>query len=852
MIKTRKSRSFMTELLVWVMLLIVLPLAAISVFFYRHELAEWEKIEREKSVLANHTAQKSVVKLGDSILGVTITNGYWEDNRQAILSGDKEWLDKNISDMPDVVPNVDFVAETDLNGKVLAQAGDVREFQDVIQFPVIMQRFEKEKKFAGLVNTSKGIAVIAVSQVTGDKGEGDPAGLLITGRLLTNDNFLGLKDTLQTDIAVLLTNGQFLASSDGIEQERLESYLAAVSGESPEQFRLEQRGPAYVSNTIAPLLDMSGEPIGVIYTELPSRSWSEAAAGLRELGFYSLGIMLLLVLLVITLLRQRIFLPLRHFTAMMEEVAAGKEITPVPKHVQQAEAQIVTAIHRIKEWNQTLERTVQRRTAEIRNLLDNAKQGFMSVGSDLKALGEYSVECTRIFNKSIAGIELPELFYPGDPKERKLMECIMKDYFQERDRLKKELIFSLLPEEIVVAGLYVKVEYKPVRLSIVQADGQNADEDILMVMLTDITETRKLENQMERERARLKLVVHTVTHEEDFAHITQSFEAFLRHELPELAATRGSARDKMFRLYKNIHTFKGNFGYLQFTHTVALLHELESRLMFELQNGKEPTETDVSELIRCLRETEWMAQDMQVLQEALGETFSHLGQIFDVKLTKVQWDDLVCRLESSFTSEANQEWMSQIKQWRYKPIKTLIRHYPAYLHELADRNGLLLHPPELRGSDLPVDPDRLHGITDSLVHIVRNIVSHGIETPEERFAAGKDEYASVCISAERSESGVVISVSDDGRGIDLDAVFKRALEVGLLKAPELAPLLSEEDIAQLVFAEQLSTSGEVTEWSGRGIGLSAVKAEAEKCGGTVKVQTTAGAGTTFTITVPHA
>ncbi|MEK3721022.1 ATP-binding protein [Paenibacillus sp. FSL H8-0034] len=845
-----KQRSFMRELLIWVVLLIVAPLVTVSILFYQHEMSGMNKIEQEKSILTNQTAQKLVERLGDTILGITVTNGYWEDNRQAVLNNDLRWIQDNVGVVPDVVPNIDFVAETDLQGNVLVQSGDVAELKTKVLYPFILNKFQKEPKFSGIVNTSKGLAIVAVAPITSNKGEAAPVGLVIFGRLLSDEIIVGLKDTLQADIALLLNSGQFLTSTKGISTERLHTYVDTMKTDGVEHFNLERRGELLVAQSAAPLLDMEGKTIGALYAEQPTRSTTEAADRLRILGLCSLGGMLLLLGLVILMVRQRIILPLRHFTLTLEEVAAGRTVKEMPKHVLHAEAQIVGAIDKIMQWNQVLEQTVAERTASIRSLLDNARQGFMSIGPDLRVMGEHSVECTRIFQQDIAGQRLGSLFYAGDEQEAALLESILDEFYNEPDEWKRELIFSLLPEEVIIHGMVVQVEFKYLPAA-ESADIQSTIGGAIMVMLTDITETRRLEEQMNRERKRLQMVVHVITHSEDYAQITRSFETFCNTELVELSSGNESVEDKLLEIYKSIHTFKGSFALLQFMHIVPQLHELESELMELLERDVKPTWEELEQWLRSLRLNEWLDKDSQLLKEALGDATSEMGMEYEVKLTREQWQHLERELRMRLTLAEDKLWLAELRKWRFKPLKALIQHYPAYLSELAERNGLLLHPIELNGADIPVDPDRLNGLTQSLVHIVRNIVIHGIESPEERVEQGKDEYATVSFSIEQVQNELTLTISDNGRGIDLEAVRLRAESRGLLPPYNEAMPLSNEHIANLIFKDQLSTTKHTTEWSGRGIGLSAVKAEAEKLGGTVRVSTSKGSGTAFIVKLPY-
>ncbi|NHN30029.1 ATP-binding protein [Paenibacillus agricola] len=845
-----KQRSFMAELLIWVGLLIVVPLVAVAFLFYQHEMSGMTRIEQEKSTQTSRAAHKMVERLGDTILGVTVTNGYWEENRQAVLNHDLTWIEDSVGVVPNVVPNIDFVAETDLQGNVLVQTGDVAEFTGQIGFPFLLERFQKDQQFSGVVNTSKGIAVIAVAPVTNNKGEAAPVGLVIFGRLLTNEIIMGLKDTLQADIALLLHSGQFLSSTEGLSAEQLKTYMNGTETGNGEQFKLERRQQVFVSQSAAPLLDMSGKQIGTLYAEIPTRSTTEAADRLGTLGLYALSGMLLLLLLVILLVRQRIILPLRHFSLTLEEVAAGRPVNELPKHVQHAEAQIVGAIEKIMQWNKVLEETVAGRTASIRTLLDNARQGFMSLGADLLVMDEYSVECTRIFKQDIAGKRLAEVFYAEDKQEAQLLETILGEFYNEPDEWKRELIFSLLPEEIKLQDKVIQIEFKYLAAS---EDTLTPKEQagIIMVMLTDITETRRLEELMSRERKRLQMVVHVITHSEDYAQIIRSFESFCDIELIEISGSIDSVEEKLLSIYKSIHTFKGSFALLQFIHIVPRLHQLESDLTELLAHEEKLSAAGLELWLQNLQLHDWLEEDSLLLKEVLGDAMSEMGMEYEVKLTKAEWQHLEKELRARLTDTEDRLWLAGLKQWRFKPLKALIQHYPAYLSEMAERDGLLLHPIVLRGGDVLVDPEKLGGLTQSLIHIVRNIVVHGIESPEERLEMGKDEYATVNFFVEHEDNELVLTISDNGRGIDLDAVRSRAESSGLLPPyNELKPL-SNEQIAELIFKDQLSTTKQATEWSGRGIGLSAVKAEAEKLGGTIRVATIKGGGTKFIVKFPY-
>ncbi|MEI7026566.1 ATP-binding protein [Paenibacillus sp. y28] len=843
MLGVRKHRSFTSELLLWILLLVVLPLAALLAYINISSFSSVQEIEKEKALLSSHAVHKSIENLGDTIQGVTVTNGYWEQNRQALISRDMDWLGSNIGDMPSIVPNIDFAAETDLAGNVIVQAGDVAELTGQIGYPLLLERAKDERVFTGLLNTSRGLAVIAVSQVTDEMGQQPSAGLLITGRLLTAEIVQKIRDTLQTDIALQLYSGQLLASGDSLQDDWIGQDLKPPEADGPGKFVLERKNEVYFSQVDAPLRDMNGQVIGLMHTRIASLSATQAASNLSQLTIVVSVIMAFLLLLVIYLLRLRIIMPLRHFTASLQRVAAGETVETVPKHVLQAEAEIVHAIQQIMHWNQALEQTVERRTAEIRNLLDHARQGFMSIGPDLTVRGEYSVECVRLLGCEPGGLPVGPLLYPEDEEGQLLLLSILTSYYEESDAMRKELMFSLLPEELHLHGRIIKAEYQCIPWT-----GQPSEEqaDRIMIMLTDYTETRRLEHRMQEEQRMLQMVVQTITHPEEYMRITKDFETFHQTEIREILAAGHSALEKAVILCRMIHTFKGSFGLLQFVHVVPRLHELETKLQRLLEAEADLTAARLAALLQEERIGQWLEEDTALLRAVLGTACDELLQNQDIRLSREQWLAIEHKLERIATAPEELGWLKEFRTWRYRPVYTLFQPYLQYLSELADRSGILLHPVELQGGDISVDPERLYGFARSFVHVVRNVIVHGIEPPDERIASGKDEYGQVSFRIEQTGDALRITLGDDGRGIDPVVLRRKAGQQGL---PEH---LTDEETLLLIFQDRLSTAQQVTEIGGRGVGLSVVKDEVEQLGGTIEIRSQVGTGTSFVFTLPAA
>jgi two-component system chemotaxis sensor kinase CheA len=178
----------------------------------------------------------------------------------------------------------------------------------------------------------------------------------------------------------------------------------------------------------------------------------------------------------------------------------------------------------------------------------------------------------------------------------------------------------------------------------------------------------------------------------------------------------------------------------------------------------------------------------------------------------------------------------------------IVEPLPRTAREIAERAGKKVNV-EITGVELELDRSILDRIGDPLVHLLRNAVDHGIETPEMRRAAGKPEMGTIHIDARRHKDSIIIAVQDDGAGIDLDVVRARAVDAGILH-PDLAADLPPNEIAALVFQPGVSTAQTVSEISGRGVGMDAVRATIESLGGAVEITSERGRGTTTSLVVP--
>jgi two-component system chemotaxis sensor kinase CheA len=194
------------------------------------------------------------------------------------------------------------------------------------------------------------------------------------------------------------------------------------------------------------------------------------------------------------------------------------------------------------------------------------------------------------------------------------------------------------------------------------------------------------------------------------------------------------------------------------------------------------------------------------------------------------------------------ELQTSVMSIRMLPVKTVFQKFPRLVRDLARSLGKEVRL-VIEGEGIELDKTILEQIGDPLVHVIRNAVDHGLETPEERRAKGKEAAGLLTLRARHEAGGVAIEVADDGRGLNADALKRKAVEKGLLTA-EAADGMSEEAAFQLVFLPGLTTAAKVTDVSGRGVGMDVVRSNVRNLQGTIEIRSQAGRGTTLRIKLP--
>ena len=235
--------------------------------------------------------------------------------------------------------------------------------------------------------------------------------------------------------------------------------------------------------------------------------------------------------------------------------------------------------------------------------------------------------------------------------------------------------------------------------------------------------------------------------------------------------------------------------------------------------------------------------DIHLLSQEVMETIVQLQEV--TKDLEINLDDT--EKNSRELNRTTRQMQDTIVKVRMRPLSDLLDRFPRALRDLELQYGKKVGL-NVRGGSTLVERSIVEALNDPLLHLFRNAFDHGIEPKSDRIAAGKPEQGTISIVASHRGNQTAISISDDGGGIDLEKIKTKAIAMGL--SPEDLLQAKEQDLLDLIFEPGFSTAQEVTDLSGRGVGMDVVKTNIEQVNGTIQVETNPGQGTTFTITVP--
>ena len=569
------------------------------------------------------------------------------------------------------------------------------------------------------------------------------------------------------------------------------------------------------------------------------------------------------VLIVIS--RTQIVTPLRRLSDAARRVGGGDLATRVDVRSTDELGQLATAFNRMSEEIGDRERRLAAATQNLRDLFDHMGQAIVAFDREGMIRGAVSRQAAKLFGdgsdgsdggnggdggKSLEGRPIQKLLFGATAENEVEAQAFVEwqDNAFDVDLDAWTGFAELAPKEITLSRKHgpavpLELEFRPV--------AKDGKVDRVMVLATDVSEKRQLERAV-------------VTAEEQHAKRMAAMRRLVAGGAQLFIRYIAAARDRVTRfferldedalslqpldlatveeIFRHVHTMKGEARAFDLLELEAAFEVLEDTLAALRRNGEALAERDVAdEAASALRAGLFRAE---AAVDRARQDFVAASPIGNAALEQasVQRSDLDAVL--ALAGDHDDELTHAIKRLAARPFGEALATIAERAPDWAARDGKRVEL-VVEGREVRIPPALSSVLGGVMTHLVRNAVAHGIETEEERTAAGKPSVGSIWASAQDGADGPVIVVEDDGAGIDLARVVARARALGLVE--ESASDAMPADASELVFLPGLSTRDASDGLAGRGIGLDAVRAYVREAGYTVHFVTEKGNGTKFVI-----
>jgi two-component system chemotaxis sensor kinase CheA len=509
--------------------------------------------------------------------------------------------------------------------------------------------------------------------------------------------------------------------------------------------------------------------------------------------------------------------------------------------------ELVVAKGELQKYSENLEDLVEKRTEELKQsnnfiqaIINSLDEGLFVIDADGKCSNTFTTACERLFEKS--------------PRSRTFQDLLRYD----QDSEDEEVLLKWL-EMIYDAKLDFKSlkSLGPKGMDFITEDGQPRSlkfsyfpmyddfDDIknVTVVATDITAEKAAQKNFERKESEVDMILKILASRKNFINFLDAS----KHMIAELHQELEKNVIDLEKVKMSLHTMKGSFGTFSVLPIHDYCHDFESDIASVQKDYQFRNEW-----------VEFLTPRVQKLQEEFDIFCGVASKIvgFDVNRENTYQRISNERLEEfakHIRGTGNLKLYSKFRyEFVYSRLSEHFRPYYDLTFELAGRLGKKMKPLKFTNTTIRIDEFQYRGFLASLIHIFRNIMDHAIEMPHDRLAMKKDEEGLITIDPRIVERKGLpyfrLSITDDGRGIDPSMIRERVKQKQLNIPHEE---MTDEEMLYVIFSSEFSSKDVITELSGRGVGLSAVKDEVSKLGGEIEIKTKLLVGTTFIFYLPY-
>ncbi|MFQ5598636.1 MAG: ATP-binding protein [Nitrospiria bacterium] len=456
-----------------------------------------------------------------------------------------------------------------------------------------------------------------------------------------------------------------------------------------------------------------------------------------------------------------------------------------------------------------MEKIVQARTKEVHLILNNIGQGFLTVGLDGVMSNERSSIISKWFGECGAHTSFASYIKSFDDQAAEWFELGMESICE--GFLPIEVTLEQLPKRIILGSSTLDLSYKPIL-------DQNGTIENILIIISDIT------SEIEREASKQQQQLMDI-----FGHIMRDklgFLEFLTDTDQMMDVVKKNKYEDIPHLKRIIHTIKGNAGLFGMTDIANLCHELEDEIV---------TKKDAPTLpkLKTLDQA-WVHIRLQ-LDQLLGERMNKAIEINDADYEAV--------LRALLNREAPEKIARMMRSWKLETAQHRLEFIKKQAEGLALRMGKKGIQVITQANNIRFESEYWAPFWSNFIHVLRNAIDHGIENQDERSETNKTGKGSIYIETAVEKDQLLISVKDDGRGVNWRAIKEKAEKADL-------PHMNQDDLLEAIYKDGISTKNVVTHFSGRGVGMGAVRDICADLGGRMELKSEVGKGTRILFQFP--
>ena len=647
-------------------------------------------------------------------------------------------------------------------------------------------------------------------------------------------------------------------------QDSLKNYFDAI--ETTAQFKAAGQDAMAAANMAATVDQYLAEQSGIIDTlQVEKRRSKDAAIDKMNTELQTTSSLLTVVTVLAVaglafmgvLLYRQIIFPINDMEHKMTEIASSQDFSHrVPINRMDEIGKSLSAFNLMVEKIQHSSDTVRQKTADMQAMLHNIPQGILTIMAGGEVHPEYSsyletiLETSDIAHRNAIDLLFAQSNIGSDGRaqiEATLAACIGED----------EMNFAfnahLLVNEMEWQAPSGSTKILDLRWSPIVND--NAQIDRVLLCVWDVTALRALEAEASAQKRELALIA------EILAVSQEKFQSFMATSLDFMAENRGiidalgatpsqaEVADAVTHLFRNLHTIKGNartFGLVALTNAVHDAEQACDALRQDAAlrwNGRERAAD--AQRIDALLETYRRINEDTLGRRGPGRrgTVEQYVMVKNVQVSEaLQLLEEIDRARPDQLRDAVEKVRSRLRLLGTERLDQMLSGVLESLPSLAAELGKAVPMVSIAAGAYGVKAQICDTLRNVFMHLLRNAVDHGLETADQRRALGKPESGAIMIALDASDTGAELRLWDDGRGLALDKIRQRGLALGLIAEGENP---ADEDLAQLLFAPGFSTAEKVTQVSGRGVGMDAVKGFVEREGGTIALAFSRDASAVF-------